>query len=1031
MGSEQYGAIDVVLNTGIDEYTRTEVQPPTGASMAEMLNVRWSHGGAVEKRYGHTSLGTPSATVLALGGGPQGPVAVSADDLIAYQEALASWRTVGRITGCIARRKPTSAVRTSRNHIESSQTLRVGNLDWVAWVSVEVVTQALSYPQVQFQAFDATSGAPACAVQTLVSVIPTNGTIAQGQTFTVRLAQVPGSNDVFLATATNVGSAPSQVRIYTLSASSPGSSSVLTTVGNASNTSVMFDMCVSSASVIVVVSGDVGGNLYRLDPTTGTVQASIALTTPSLSLPYPVIEVQGSVLWLAYWTTTTGTVRASIHSLGTLTQLSVTTRAYGAALDPRTLGLTIDTSNRFHVILATARTLGLGGAPATEFVDVLDPSNGGGGALTVTSLWAGWWSIPTSRPWCIVDAGGVSRFYCAMAPRKADDSTIIVEVPTVATNNTLRPVSVLAPRLGSRTSIVLPNRVQYASGIARLSVVSRRTGVTDSVNLVTLDFADAARHPLTDYRRGAYAANTAGAWFDGGSLVAPIPTRPPPPVLSTPSAGAITTSSTSSYVVVYEWSDAAGNVYQSAPSDPVTIGPLAAKSVNIDVPQWGIAYQGKGNFRASVYRTVSAGTTYYRIPIAVNGDGYLNDPQSFPALQYSTIFDNATDAEIITQPQLYTQPGVVGAALQRQAPPSLRTLCVHRGRLFGVDDTGSTIWYSSLPVDGEGVWWTEIQTIAVGDGATINALASLDGRLYAFVEEGIYVIDGDGPSDNGVGGDFIATRLSSDLGCVNERSIGAYVDGVFFESRRGIDRLSRSQTVDWLGSTATDTLAAYPRIVSTTVSRELSIVRFVCLNAAGTDGRTICYDYLQNAWSVDALSDAAGASRPIVAGAITRVGGANRFVCADPTGLVSREDSSTRLDLGSWVGVSITSHWLRASSLQGEQQAVSVNLLGRRQGNADLTIELGYDYRSAAWSAPITYDAAAIDSVLNTLGRLQLECIADVNGRSQAIRIRVRDATPSLPATYPVGTGAGAEILALSLAVSPQSGRVRLPSGAR
>jgi hypothetical protein len=153
------------------------------------------------------------------------------------------------------------------------------------------------------------------------------------------------------------------------------------------------------------------------------------------------------------------------------------------------------------------------------------------------------------------------------------------------------------------------------------------------------------------------------------------------------------------------------------------------------------------------------------------------------------------------------------------------------GRRCWVSD-GDFIYASKLGLDGDPPNWNGDQdarsggvngplSMAIPAGAgRILGLASIDERLVALCERGVYIVAGEGPDDTGASTDYTAPLLVSPLGMAGPRSVCSTPRGVVFqsahqqlsESNRGglwlIDKSLQTVQVSWVARDAVDTSQA-------------------------------------------------------------------------------------------------------------------------------------------------------------------------------------------------------------------------------
>lgn len=316
------------------------------------------------------------------------------------------------------------------------------------------------------------------------------------------------------------------------------------------------------------------------------------------------------------------------------------------------------------------------------------------------------------------------------------------------------------------------------------------------------------------------------------------------------------------YVAVFEMIDAQGRRHRSAPSEVVSADTTASdKTVTLTISTLAIAgaYSNGTNLgpypTIHVYRTTAGGAAFYRCTPNL---GAPRASAEYAGAPTTTFVDTSSDATISVNEILYTDGGV----LPNVQPPASRFTCSGSGRLWlgGLLEPSKAVC-SKLVVEGEPVQFTDSDAFAVFFPEPLTGIVWLDGALIGFSSNGIYVVTGDGPNDQGVGSFTEPRRLPTDVGCIDYRSIVETPQGVFFQSKRGIYLLPRGFSPPvFIGADVQETLASYPVIVSavqvveqgTSTDLPETTVRFVATDAeTATAARVLVFDTRTNAWSVD------------------------------------------------------------------------------------------------------------------------------------------------------------------------------------
>ncbi len=445
-----------------------------------------------------------------------------------------------------------------------------------------------------------------------------------------------------------------------------------------------------------------------------------------------------------------------------------------------------------------------------------------------------------------------------------------------------------------------------------------------------------------------------------------------------------------------------------------------------------------------VYRTKSGGTVYYLCGSSQTGtpaSGLLTQLISLDGNKFYSFTDVMTDANLITQPTLFRQPGTANAAVDRYPPPASNLLCQHKDRLFTTDPYGVRVYYSSFFVDGETAWYNPAFSFFVhGGSGPITGLVSMDGRLFVFKRDGIFVVDGDGPAEGGVSGNEYSPpmRLATEYGCVDHRSIVVTTQGVVYRSARGIEILTRSLQVKWLGERVQTTVDANTKVTGSVLDTFGRV--HICLAASdsGTSsqqgtitGVELVYDFSTDAWSISKHTGAGGTANHCVQDiCMADLYDIGETVCyADsslsPNGCVCYTNPASGLDRGaSYIGWTVETVWIRMGQ-QMRQRFTKAFLLAKKLSGANhkIVVSVAYNfvdsYTQVATFQPNVINAAAIEELSVNLATEQ----------ALAIRLLIQESAPTDTGTYPVGTGRGCDLLGLMVEAAAIQGAPRLAAG--
>lgn len=1005
---------------GIDERTQAElVDPSRGFSRLE--NVRADKRGSYAKRYGFAPMtldrtsGSDRSSVRRVFGNDGNLCTVdNSGNLDAYVEQADAWRNVGRVSECVVTRKSVAS-----GHVQATKE---------TYHSVDMV-DVNGYRVVAFTAFggigatvyDAETGAVAC--------VPTLFEYVDYLVHDMLVVAAADGTRAHVIYANAAGSTVYRRTINTAALSSGWASRV--TISSSLSSQKSFDAASFSSSIgVVMTTGTNQVSVFMMDDD-GTDLGSGSLTSTAV-LKVAIGGSDTETVWIA--SSVTGGVRCrglapdtvteSVTSAALITStgvpLSVTVSRTGT--NTGVVGMTDDTG------VTQFRTFGVS-AGAVSAV-----SYNGAPLLSAVGIASRVWLSPTSRLHVCLTQHGDSAF----ASPNAQKVMVIADITDALTSAYTIPrvVATIAPRLEihnteDQTAVTIrrqPFHVTVSGTKAYFPALVQRTPLAAAIEEVTVDYDSAEVYDTAECQGITHIGAGLTSIFDGANVTEANFLQRPHILSAVPTgAGSITLTGTGwTYVAIYEAVDARGHVHRSAPSDPVASGSGATKA-SVEVVVYPLCLTNRQSslddyltpVRIVFYRTENGGSTYYRC------QQIQNRVSSGTTITYS---DSVSDATLTDNEQLYSQPGLYGTSQPHASPPGLRHLIYHQDRIIGVGDDGYTLWPSAPYVYGEGIWWGDVFQLPIPDGGPITALASSDGRLYAFKEDRIFVIDGDGPSDNGTGGQFSTPqRLQWELGCISHRSVVVTPGGIFFQSKRGIEVLV-GQQVQWVGEAVQDSLASYPVITSAVCLQPSSVVLFTCTNDNGDEGITLVFDYSVGEWTKDLVydSDTLSTSAPATHAVALD---SYYYRAVSSTGRVWAE-TTTHLDDERWITATIETGWIKPSGLHGAAEIPRAIFAGVKESPCFVSIEWAYDYRDTFANAQ-EWDETHLAAVHEEMGRIHLETMADENARCMAAKLRLSDAPPTNTSYYPIATAKGITWIGYSVEAASKPGRTQLPVSAR
>jgi hypothetical protein len=578
--------------------------------------------------------------------------------------------------------------------------------------------------------------------------------------------------------------------------------------------------------------------------------------------------------------------------------------------------------------------------------------------------------------------------------------------------------------------------VAVLSATANAMLLPRKvSAVSTSFDWVSLDFADVDRWQNIEAGGGVLFSGAVASAYDGvKNYESAFLTRPAIAFVDTP-AGSLTGNYF--YAVIFEYTDASGQITWSAPSDPYEVT-LASEDVEIGVAApvtnrfQALPIGAQTRVRAILYRTENNGTVYYRTK-SVDATG--GDPLVI------TITDDMADVTLIEQQKLYGTgllPTTVGAAQPRACPPGLRAVWRHGDRAMGIGDDARTIWYSAPYLPGETLWWGDVFQFTVDSRERLTAGTSMDGNAIIFSPSEIFIVSGDGPPDSGGNGtEFsLPRRIASDVGCISQRSMCLTSDGVFFQSRRGLELLTRGLGVAWIGEPVQQTLSDYPVIAAVVLDPLAQRVSFYCA-ASETDGivsgnaRVVVYDLTTKTWATMDRVFYPSAYQSAQDACMHVRDGRYRHHMIDADGYVWQEkletDSNAYLSAfnPTFPNADFVSGTYMLAGMTGYVAITRMQLLLKRYDNHDLNVEFAFDDETS-YDASCTRTFTAADLAALSDGHLD---IIPARFKCRSVRVRLTDSAPANN-SYTT-TGRGSDYYGLSIAYEPMDGVTRKPSTAR
>lgn len=392
------------------------------------------------------------------------------------------------------------------------------------------------------------------------------------------------------------------------------------------------------------------------------------------------------------------------------------------------------------------------------------------------------------------------------------------------------------------------------------------------------------------------------------------------------------------YFAVYRWTDAQGNLHQSAPSPGMQVVISGASGtgagVSATVTSLGMSLKQstyaasifRGPIQIALFRTESNGT----VPHLTNGPNlsgsfdWVNN--HFSSQPYQNIEDGNSDATIAVQEILYTEGGV----LENSAPPPSMLMVNYSNRVWIMDSENPTIvWYCKSISPGIAVSFSDQLVVDVDSRlGDVTTLAAFDDKIIFFKKSVPFFCTGDGANDLGQGSTLSNPIIvSSDVGCANPKSIIQDMPlGIMFKSDKGIYLMDRSLQVQYIGHE----VEAFngQTVTSAKLIDSKSQIRFLC-----SDGVALVYDYIYSQWST--FTNHQGLASDVYQGNYT-------YARIDQT--IYNETPGVFLDGTLAISMKIGTAWIKLTDIQNYERIRRLFVVGDYKSPHFLNGQVFFDY---------------------------------------------------------------------------------------
>lgn len=618
------------------------------------------------------------------------------------------------------------------------------------------------------------------------------------------------------------------------------------------------------------------------------------------------------------------------------------------------------------------------------------------------------------------------RAYALVANVHSQDSTqFLIDLhyaESLPSNNSPHMASAILPRQMPSLASAYPRAKTVSNWVnvatdqyVTVSVVTGQTAYSYTTVLLTVKFDTQWKRTCAETCSLLTIGGGVVSGYDGSGVFeygfAYEPDTSLTTSLSHGTGGSMTSSVIYGYKFVYAWTDGQGNIHRSIPSQAQTVT-MGASDTRVDGVIQTIGLTNKSSsVDIEIYRTYTTlgvmGSEYHYV------SSVRNTCNGFGSVSFT---DTASDTSIASAESIYT----TGSVLERSIPSGAAIVMTWKGAILlaGTDD--DSVWVTPPIVAGVGPWFNDTLTVPPFEGGAVTAMSTLDSTITILKSDGIWLLEGDPPTDLGVTNIGDPRRVQTDVGCTDLSSVVVTDSGIMFKARTGLYLLNRSLQTVPIGKPVEDSYSTSGFAGAVSLPGQ-GLVRFLQKDVTNSALNLDSYHsglLGVSVWSKDGYSDPANATTTSYPLACAMWGGS--FVWISPSGHLYQESSSSFLDISGsttyWVTLDFETAVEKVAGPQAYQRIWYVAVLGQKITDHALTITLSTDLGTETKS--YTQDE------INLLSGLPKEKLRGhvAQQKCQWMSVRVTDFTPNAG----IGSGEGMTLRAIGLeaGVKGRFGRV-------
>ncbi len=470
---------------------------------------------------------------------------------------------------------------------------------------------------------------------------------------------------------------------------------------------------------------------------------------------------------------------------------------------------------------------------------------------------------------------------------------------------------------------------------------------------------------------------------------------------------------TYSYVVVAEWRDVRGQTHRSV-STPATVvnasggwHRVVVRNVTLSMKDnEALGDDTAGPIKLDLYRTEEDGAIFYPIFRGNDDTDYdlarmpVNDPTS--ALQQ--IQEGNNNAITDRAPLPYSYASGSWAPLPPSPPPALGAIARWQNRTFGVSAEDPAVLYYTHEYTPEfggeryaAPEFSPYLTFRIDGVGRVVAMQEMDSSLILFTRDAIYSLHGLAADATGAGSTLQVQLLQRGTGCVEPRSVAAAHDGIYFQARRGFYKLTRQNSLEYVGADVEDELRAAGNIRRVTVHEDSHQVRLLCNGGAYDSPQVLVYDWLMGLWAVWPLPEASltnGLSSAVDALVWRGYDGEHSHVVLQGAGVLLQKSSTSATRYADESGttdtvaipVDVRTGWIHLAGLAGFKRVRKLFLHLTKPAAAGFTVEIEYSLDGSM----VDGDNLQTETVSALTTRVEIRTAIQ---KANSIRIRIYEGT--------------------------------------